>query len=581
MCPVGNIIRGIGELLGELDLLVGQVVDLAVLGQEPDRPVPEEEAADPAARALTEEDGPAAVAGVGDRSRLGGAERAAEGLAAGLGPGGGGRQGAPDGDALPFEAALLVLSRGQGTVGPPVIFEQLVAGVQPDKASLRDAVDLLAHGDDLVLQAADALAALELGQALLQQCPHALPVRGIPEVEDGVVADGEGGAHRVQLAGGDVERFAKREPGGVGDDDVAEGVHAASPGAASHLLELVGNQHAAAAAVPLAHAADDDGARRHVDAERQRVGGEDDLHQAPRKQDFHQLLQNGQQPGVVEPDPLARQGGDRLNLLELLILRAQTRQDGLDGLLDEVELAGGDKVRAHHGEAFGVRLAVVAAEEEVDGGQHVAGGEGVDDFARLRLVHLGGAALGAALGEAAAGGLAARLWRSIAQVVTRPLDFLKTHILPGWARRSTILLVMQHADNRMRFRMGRSFFTLFRKGLVAEKEPGYEIHAHVKGSHALTRTFAKRTNGVALGSLGENLLGLPTTAHILGGAPIGRNAEEGVVNKNFEVHNYEGLYIIDGSIMPANPGVNPSLTITALAEYAMSKIGSRKGKRKK
>jgi len=65
---------------------------------------------------------------------------------------------------------------------------------------------------------------------------------------------------------------------------------------------------------------------------------------------------------------------------------------------------------------------------------------------------------------------------------------------------------------------------------------------------------------------------LPTTAHILGGAPVGKEASEGVVSENFEVHNYAGLYIIDGSIMPANPGVNPSLTITALAEYAMSKI---------
>jgi cholesterol oxidase len=134
---------------------------------------------------------------------------------------------------------------------------------------------------------------------------------------------------------------------------------------------------------------------------------------------------------------------------------------------------------------------------------------------------------------------------------------------------------MQHADNRMRFRIGRSGFTLFRRGLMAEKEPGYEIHAQVKGSHELTREFAERTNGIALGSLGENLLGLPTTAHILGGAPIGRNAEEGVVNERFEVHNYPGVYIIDGSIMPANPGVNPSLTITALAEYAMSKISSK------
>jgi cholesterol oxidase len=136
----------------------------------------------------------------------------------------------------------------------------------------------------------------------------------------------------------------------------------------------------------------------------------------------------------------------------------------------------------------------------------------------------------------------------------------------------TILLVMQHADNRMRFRFGRSLFTLFRRGLVTEPEPGYEIQAQVQGTHELTREFAKRTNGLALGSLGENLLNIPMTAHILGGAPMGKDANEGVVNENFEVHNYPGLYIIDGSIMPANPGVNPSLTITALAEYAMRKV---------
>ena len=165
-----------------------------------------------------------------------------------------------------------------------------------------------------------------------------------------------------------------------------------------------------------------------------------------------------------------------------------------------------------------------------------------------------------------------RLLRFFTWAFTHPLDFLKALVLPGWAHNATILLVMQHADNRMRFCIGRSLFTLFRRGMVAEKEPGYEIHAHVKGSHELTRNFARRTNGVALGSLGENLLGLPTTAHILGGAPMGSTAEDGVVNENFEIHNYEGLYIIDGSIMPANPGVNPSLTITALAEYAISKI---------
>lgn len=165
-----------------------------------------------------------------------------------------------------------------------------------------------------------------------------------------------------------------------------------------------------------------------------------------------------------------------------------------------------------------------------------------------------------------------RLLRFLGWIITHPIDFAKAMFLPGWAHNTTILLVMQNTDTRMRFRMGRSAFTLFRRGLVAEQESGYEISAQVAGSHALARDLAARMNGIALGSIGENLLGLPTTAHILGGAPIGKNAEEGVVDENFQVHNYPGMYIIDGSIMPANPGVNPSLTITALAEYAMSKV---------
>jgi cholesterol oxidase len=169
-----------------------------------------------------------------------------------------------------------------------------------------------------------------------------------------------------------------------------------------------------------------------------------------------------------------------------------------------------------------------------------------------------------------------RILRFLGWALTHPLDFAKAMFLPGWAHNVTILLVMQHADNRMRFRMGRSFFTLYSRDMVAQPEPGYEIHAQVKGSHEMTRDFASKINGIPLGSIGENLLNLPTTAHILGGAPIGPDVAQGVINGDFQVHNYPGLYIIDGSIMPANPGVNPSLTITALAEYAMSKIPSKK-----
>jgi cholesterol oxidase len=173
-------------------------------------------------------------------------------------------------------------------------------------------------------------------------------------------------------------------------------------------------------------------------------------------------------------------------------------------------------------------------------------------------------------------GVLVRVLKSLAWTIGHPIDFARAMLLPGWANRATILLVMQHADNRLRLRLGRSPYTLFTKGLTAQPEPGYEVHAQVAGSHELTRQYAARTDGVPMGSLGENLLNLPTTAHVLGGAPIGADAQQGVVDENFAIHNYPGLYIIDGSVVPANPGVNPSLTITALAEYAMSKVPEKK-----
>lgn len=169
----------------------------------------------------------------------------------------------------------------------------------------------------------------------------------------------------------------------------------------------------------------------------------------------------------------------------------------------------------------------------------------------------------------------ARLVRSLVWILRHPIDYLRAMVFPNWAHNMTILLIMQHVDNHMKFRIGRSPLTLFRRGLVAQPDADHQIHARVDAGHDVTREFAKRINGAAMGSITENAFNLPTTAHILGGAPMGRNAEDGVVDENFQVHNYEGMYIIDGSIMPANPGVNPSLTITALAEYAMSKVESK------
>ncbi|HEX5691385.1 MAG TPA: GMC family oxidoreductase, partial [Roseiflexaceae bacterium] len=172
----------------------------------------------------------------------------------------------------------------------------------------------------------------------------------------------------------------------------------------------------------------------------------------------------------------------------------------------------------------------------------------------------------------AAGTLRQRLGASVVDIVRRPADFLRTHILPGWAKRTTILLVMQTEDNRIRLRLGRSLLTLLRRGLVSRPDDDHAIPSSIPIGHHVTRRFAEITNGIPSGTINEALLNVPMTAHILGGCPFGRDASEGVVDLTCQVHNYPGLYVVDGSIVPANPGVNPSLTITALAEYAMSLV---------
>ncbi|MCU0457194.1 MAG: GMC family oxidoreductase, partial [Bacteroidales bacterium] len=75
----------------------------------------------------------------------------------------------------------------------------------------------------------------------------------------------------------------------------------------------------------------------------------------------------------------------------------------------------------------------------------------------------------------------------------------------------------------------------------------------------------------------EVLFNRPTTAHILGGCPMSETIEAGVIGKDFKVHGYPEMYITDGSVIQGNIGVNPSLTITAVAEYAMSLIPEKAG----
>jgi cholesterol oxidase len=180
--------------------------------------------------------------------------------------------------------------------------------------------------------------------------------------------------------------------------------------------------------------------------------------------------------------------------------------------------------------------------------------------------------LGAPLIDAGESGLLKRLLLIAFEILRKPTAFIASKISPSWGRRSFGLLVMQTEDNKMRVHYGRHIRTLFRRGLLSSRDASRPIPVEIPISHDVARLMADELTGDPVGNVAEGLLNMPITAHILGGCPIGEDLGEGVVGMDFQVHGYPGLYIIDGSVIPANPGLNPTLTITALAEFAISQI---------
>jgi len=164
--------------------------------------------------------------------------------------------------------------------------------------------------------------------------------------------------------------------------------------------------------------------------------------------------------------------------------------------------------------------------------------------------------------------------RWIGNCLRHPSHFLLSVWPFGKARKSFVLLVMQTLDNRMRIIMKRRWFWPFHRKPTSrppEDQPK-RVPAYIPVANETARRLARRLGGFPQSSLNEVLLNAPTTAHILGGCAMGSGPEDGVVDRNCKVFGYENLFVVDGSVIGANLGVNPSLTITALAEYAMSRI---------
>jgi cholesterol oxidase len=172
------------------------------------------------------------------------------------------------------------------------------------------------------------------------------------------------------------------------------------------------------------------------------------------------------------------------------------------------------------------------------------------------------------------GGFGPRVFRSFVNGLRRPSDFFTVRVRPDWARRNTIFLIMQTVENRMALKRGRSIWTLFTKNLVSERDQSLPIPPVVEAGSGVVHRFAEKVNGVAWAGMND-LLDIPNTAHILGGCGIAADETGGVIDINHQAFNYPGLYVADGSVIPANLGVNPSLTITAMTERAMSRIPAK------
>ena len=165
--------------------------------------------------------------------------------------------------------------------------------------------------------------------------------------------------------------------------------------------------------------------------------------------------------------------------------------------------------------------------------------------------------------------------RLLAQVLIHPAHAARLALRRGsWSRRTMILLVMQTLPGSLSLRPKRIGRRLL---LTTRQDPEHPNPTFIPAANRAAEILATEMDGVPQSNLPEALLNTPATAHILGGAVIGRDRGEGVVDGHQRAFGYENLLICDGSVVPANPGVNPSLTITALAEHAMSHVPASAG----
>lgn len=252
-----------------------------------------------------------------------------------------------------------------------------------------------------------------------------------------------------------------------------------------------------------------------------------------------------------------------------LLLRLKAR-----GSLPDLSERIGDGVRINAEAIIGLRF--TGGERDMSKGVAIGSTIRLDPATTIQAVRYpaGSDALGALvllLIDRRKNGSRAGLWlRTFFRLLRKSPWALFKMLQPfGFARETMIFLVMRSLEEQLALRLRRRWWWPFRTMVVTE---GNKTSADVPLAYRFVSDGAEKYGGIAGSLISETMFDIPTTAHLLGGAVMGRDAASGVVDGQQRVFNYANMWVCDGSVVSANLGVNPSLTIAALTEHAMAHI---------
>ena len=233
----------------------------------------------------------------------------------------------------------------------------------------------------------------------------------------------------------------------------------------------------------------------------------------------------------------------------------------------------GNRVRTNSESLLGVRYP--GSKEDMSVGISIGSGIHIDQYTHIEAVRYPkGSNVMSALFTPLTGGTpgVGRIWhwlKALFKLMTKnPVKGVRALLPYRWSSETVIFLVMQTLDGHINFRWKRHWYWPF-KTLGSEGAP---IPTFIQEANDFTEKAAELTGGIGLSSSSEIAFNIPSTAHCMGGCAMSDSPESGVIDSQNRVHNYKNMLVVDGSMLSANLGVNPSLTITALAERAMSFI---------